>query len=101
LTIGEALYQLSEIEFTYENGQGGRLWLVRKPDGTEYQITLNRDGDLCCDCPDATFRHRETTCKHVSALKAALEQLDREERLACWLTVARAEWESSITGPAA
>jgi hypothetical protein len=83
LAINGAAYQVREQQFEYETGMAGRLWDLRKPDGTTYRLTLNHDGDLACDCPDATYRGR--ACKHVHAVQAAYEQLDREERLAAFL----------------
>jgi hypothetical protein len=83
LEINETVYQLTEVQFEYENGMAGRLWQVAKSDGTVYQLTSDRDGELSCDCPDATYRQR--ACKHVAALVAALAELDRAERLRLFL----------------
>jgi hypothetical protein len=85
LRLNDAVYRVSEQQFEYENGMGGRLWDLRKPDGTTYRITLNADGDLACDCPDAIYRGREHCCKHVRGLRAALLHRDRADRLAAFL----------------
>jgi hypothetical protein len=76
LAINGTVYYISEREFTYENGWAGRLWLLRKPDGKTYQLTLDRDDNLTCDCPDATYRHDGTSCKHIRSVRAAYEWLE-------------------------
>jgi len=83
LEINGTLYKVTEFGFTYDNGAGGRLWKLRKADGTEYQLTQTADADLACDCPDATYRGRE--CKHVLAVREAYAALDRSDRLGRWL----------------
>jgi hypothetical protein len=87
LAVNGNAYHVTEQQFEYESGQGGRLWRVRKPDGTEYQLTLNADGDLQCDCPDATYRCR--ACKHVHAIRAAYAELDRREALDRFLSASQ------------
>ena len=49
LEINGTLYKVTEFGFTYDNGAGGRLWKLRKADGTEYQLTQTADADLACD----------------------------------------------------
>jgi hypothetical protein len=83
LAIAGTTYMTRETQFEHDNGMGGRLWELRKADGTAYTLTVNADAELACDCPDATYRHRE--CKHVTSLKAALAELDRRAALDRWL----------------
>jgi hypothetical protein len=83
LSINGTIYQTTEIGFTFDNGQGGRLWDLTKADGTTYRLCADHDADLTCDCPDATYRER--TCKHVLALQAGFNELNRLERLRNWL----------------
>jgi hypothetical protein len=82
LLIGETLYCVTDEAFEYENGMGGRLWRLKKSDGTVYQLTMDAEGDLQCDCPDATYRQR--TCRHCIAIREAFAALDSSARLARW-----------------
>jgi hypothetical protein len=75
LQIGQTLYLVTDVELDHENGMCGRIWQLKKADGSEYQITLDRSGELACDCPDATYRQRQ--CKHVPAVVEAYSELDR------------------------
>jgi hypothetical protein len=84
LQIGRSVYVLHEHH--YEDPDGRVVFCVRlKRRGAEceYQVTPNRDGDLACDCADATYRDRE--CKHVIAVRDAYAQLDRDRRLSDFL----------------
>lgn len=83
LVIAQTTYQVTEQQFEFHNGMGGRLWDLMKSDGTTYRITLNHDDDLVCDCPDSTYRNH--TCKHALALQAAFNELNRLARLDAWL----------------
>ena len=49
--------------------------------GHLYRVTLDRAGDMLCDCPDAVFRHDCQACKHIDATRALFGRLE-EERLA-------------------
>jgi hypothetical protein len=69
-----------------------RLWDLTKSDGTTHRLCRDRDGDLACNCPDATYRER--ACKHVQALIAAYSELDRAERLFLFLVPAVEEPQS-------
>jgi hypothetical protein len=57
-------------------------WTLTRPaagrtDAASYAV-LVCNGDLMCDCPDATYRpDRPGQCKHCRALSAALTVLDR------------------------
>jgi hypothetical protein len=82
LAINGVAYQVREEQFDHD-GMADRLWDLRKPDGTTYRLCRDRDADLTCDCPDATYRGR--ACKHVHAVQAAYAQLGREQRLADFL----------------
>jgi hypothetical protein len=71
------------------DGHAGRLWDLTKSDGTVYRLTLDADGDLDCDCPDAVYRGSRIpgqVCKYGQALTAAYSDLDRYDRLAAFLT---------------
>ncbi len=83
LEINGTLYHVAEQQFEYDRGMAGRLWDVRKPDGTTYRVCENAEGELACDCPDATFRTRR--CKHATAVREAYAALEAEERLAAFL----------------
>jgi hypothetical protein len=81
LQIGRTIYQVTEQYFEYGNGMGGRLWDLVKSDGAAYRLTYNADCDLACDCADAVYRGHELCCKHVLCLQAALNELNRLDRL--------------------
>ena len=88
LLIGETLYRVSDEAFEYDNGRAGRLVKLSKSDGTTYQLTLDADDDLQCDCPDQTYRggrDPEHRCKHAVAVQEAFAELERSDRLAQWL----------------
>jgi hypothetical protein len=55
LAINGTAYQVSEQQFDHD-GYADRLWDLRKSDGTTYRLCRDRDQDLTCDCPDATYR---------------------------------------------
>jgi YD repeat-containing protein len=86
LDIRGTIYRVSEQQFEYDSGLAGRLWDVRKPDGTTYRVTLDADGALACDCPDATYRERE--CKHCRHVRDAYAELARVAALDAFLTPA-------------
>jgi hypothetical protein len=88
LDIRGTIYRGREQQFEYENGMAGRLWDVRKPDGTTYRLTLNAEGELACDCPDATYRRDGHGCKHCTSIQAAYAELDRLAALDAFLTPA-------------
>src|SRR5262245_11085358 len=70
LQIGKSVYVLHEHH--YEDPDGRVVFCVRlrrRGAECEYQVTPNRDGDLACDCADATYRDR--ACKHVHAVRDA------------------------------
>jgi hypothetical protein len=92
LLIGVTLYLVTDEVFEYENGMAGRLFKLRKSDGTTYQLTLTADAFLGCDCPDATYRER--SCKHCIAVAEAFRDLDRCERLTRWLEAAETAREA-------
>ena len=46
--------------------------------GNLYRVTLDRAGDMLCDCPDATFRHDWQDCKHIRATRELFAQLEAE-----------------------
>jgi hypothetical protein len=81
LQIGDTPYVVREQHFTDPDGRTCFCVSLRR-NGAEadYQLCLNRDNELACDCPDATYRDRE--CKHVHAVRDAYSQLDRARRLA-------------------
>jgi hypothetical protein len=80
LQIGQTVYAVHECHFEQDNGQMCFCVRLRRSAGqVEYQICQDRDNDLACDCPDATYRERE--CKHVHAVRDAYAQLDRDRRL--------------------
>ncbi len=81
LALAGTAYLVAEAQFDHSNGQGGRLWELRKADGTTYRLAVDVEGELACDCPDALYRHREHTCKHATCLRAALADLDRRAAL--------------------
>jgi hypothetical protein len=84
LQIGQSVYVVHECHFDDENGRTCFCVRLRRHGAEcEYQVCLNRDDDLACDCPDATYRDRE--CKHVAAIRDAYAQLDRDRRLADFL----------------
>src|SRR5262245_35292522 len=70
LQIGATAYAVTELHF--EDPDGGTCFCVRlqrHAGQIEYQLCQNRENDLACDCPDATYRRRE--CKHVHAIRDA------------------------------
>jgi len=84
LQIGDKVYAVHECHF--EDGDGRTCFCVRlrrHAGEVEYQLCLNRDNDLACDCPDATYRNRQ--CKHATAVTDAYADLNREQRLADFL----------------
>jgi hypothetical protein len=72
------MYMVSEFQAEHEGGWGFAFWDLMKPDGTTYRIVCDRDGNLSCDCPDATYRER--TCKHATALREAYQWLEDQQR---------------------
>src|SRR5262245_55176841 len=81
LQIGERTYAVHESHFDDDNGrQCFCVRLKRQGAELECQLCQNRDGDLACDCPNAIYRQRETSCKHVHAVRDAYAQLDRDRR---------------------
>jgi hypothetical protein len=84
LQIGETVYAVHECHFDDPDGRTCFCVRLRRQAGLiEYRLCLNRDNELACDCPDATYRDRE--CKHVHAVRDGYAQLDRERRLADFL----------------
>ena len=68
LEINGTAYTVMEIK----NG-----FLLRKEDGTEYGISIEEQ-PWVCDCGDYTFRRANVDpkgCKHVAALRAALDHI--------------------------
>jgi hypothetical protein len=50
-----------------------------KPDGTQYRIVFGPDSpDGSCDCAHSCFRG--VVCKHLAAVRAALDWLEQAER---------------------
>jgi hypothetical protein len=90
LQIGDTTYAVHECHFDDADGRTCFCVRLRRHAGeVEYQLCLNRDNDLACDCADATYRRRE--CKHVHAIRDAYADLDRERRLMDFLDDATAE----------
>jgi hypothetical protein len=80
LQIGDKTYAVHECHFDDADGRTCFCVRLRRHAGEiEYQLCQNRDNDLACDCPDATYRQRQ--CKHASAVTDAYAQLDRDRRL--------------------
>ena len=105
LQIGTTVYVVHECHFDDDNCRRCFCVRLRKHDSeVEYQLCLNRDGDLACDCPDAIYRQRETECKHVHAVRDAYAQLDRDQRLADFIAgpddpvanLTSAGWEAGL-----
>jgi hypothetical protein len=63
LSINGIVYRLRRLPA----GPHSRVWLLTKPDGTEYTVTRSL-GVVNCTCPDA--RMRSSRCKHLRALVA-------------------------------
>jgi hypothetical protein len=81
LQIGQTVYAVHECHF--DDADGRTCFCVRlRRQGAEleYQLCQNRDNELACDCPDATYRQH--SCKHVAAVTDAYAALDRDQRLA-------------------
>jgi hypothetical protein len=89
------MYQVTEHQFEHENGYGGRLWDLMKPDGTTYRIVLDRDDELTCDCPDAVYRGHEHCCKHCTAVREAYQWLEAQEAR----EAAAAEYPTDVEPP--
>lgn len=80
LEIEGDVYQVVEINFNDDTGAGCRLWRLNNGKN-EWQVTMDRQGDLACDCPDAVFGKRECGCKHARAIVAAYEYLETMRRI--------------------
>jgi hypothetical protein len=96
LRIGEKYYAASGFWVT--NPDSGHHWHVvdlRRGD-VHYRLTLGPDGEHC-DCADATYR--EHACKHVSAVREALEEQEQYERLQWESDVAKADLRLHETTP--
>lgn len=65
ISINEQLYTVRRRKALTRHG---KVWTLKKPDGTMYTCTWY-DRESACDCPDA--RRRNATCKHIQALRAA------------------------------
>jgi hypothetical protein len=84
LQIGQTVYAVHECHFEDADGRTCFCVRLRRSAGqVEYQLCQDRDNDLACDCPDATYRERE--CKHVHAVRDAYAALDRDRRLSDFL----------------
>lgn len=70
-----------------ESSEVCRIWRLRKPDGTAYNVVETIHG-AGCDCGDQTFRHEgrdQTGCKHIRALRAlSLIEPDSEDGPESW-----------------
>jgi hypothetical protein len=86
LVIGDTTY--SAESSWYDDGQGHHWQVVdlRKPDDKHLRIVFGPGApDGSCDCEHATYRG--ATCKHLAAVRVALDWLERTER---------DEWEAAI-----
>lgn len=70
------LIQAGEIQYLQINGKfyklkrGIRIYHLLSADGASYNVSLKKQDQPRCDCPDATFRDRPNCCKHLAALTA-------------------------------
>jgi hypothetical protein len=75
-------------ECQFAAGESGCVFQVvdlrRLDTGADYRLVIGH-GDDTCSCPHATYRG--VTCKHISAVQAALAWLEERERL---------EWEAAV-----